>query len=101
MDSLGGAGMSAYANTDPKTTVMKQIQQEAAMQNAKMLVEKLNEHCFEKCIPTPGSSLSKTEEKCFTMCMQKYMSAWNVVSTAYIAQIQKTTSNGAPGSGIF
>ena len=39
MDSLGGAGMSAYANSDPKTQVMRQIQQEAAMQNARMLVE--------------------------------------------------------------
>ena len=31
--------MSAYANSDPKTQVMRQIQQEAAMQNARMLVE--------------------------------------------------------------
>lgn len=33
--------MSAYANSDPKTAVMRQIQQEAAMQNARMLVEVL------------------------------------------------------------
>ena len=34
MDSLGGAGMN-----DPKTQIMRQVQQEAAMQNARMLVE--------------------------------------------------------------
>lgn len=34
MDSLGMSGMN-----DPKTQVMRQIQQEAAMQNARMLVE--------------------------------------------------------------
>jgi hypothetical protein len=38
MDSLGAAGMSAFSN-DPKTQVMRQVQQEAAMQNARMLVE--------------------------------------------------------------
>lgn len=36
MDSLGG--MSSYPS-DPKTAVMRQVQQEAAMQNARMLVE--------------------------------------------------------------
>jgi hypothetical protein len=38
MDSLGAQGMSAFQN-DPKTQVMRQVQQEAAMQNARMLVE--------------------------------------------------------------
>ena len=38
MDSLGAAGMSAFPS-DPKTQVMRQVQQEAAMQNARMLVE--------------------------------------------------------------
>jgi hypothetical protein len=35
MDSLGG-GMSV---NDPKTQIMRGVQQEAAMQNARMLVE--------------------------------------------------------------
>jgi hypothetical protein len=34
MDSLGGSGLN-----DPKTALMRQVQQEAAMQNARMLVE--------------------------------------------------------------
>ena len=36
MDSLGGSGLN-----DPKTALMRQVQQEAAMQNARMLVEVL------------------------------------------------------------
>ena len=39
MDSLGGSNLSAFASSDPKTAVMRQIQQEAAVQNARMLVE--------------------------------------------------------------
>ncbi|KAF2497664.1 hypothetical protein BU16DRAFT_525284 [Lophium mytilinum] len=101
MDSLGGAGMSAYASGDPKTQVMRQIQQEAAMQNAKMLVEKLNEHCFERCVPKPGTSLSKGEETCFSNCLQKYMTAWNTVSQQYITAIQKNSSSSQFGSSSF
>jgi import inner membrane translocase subunit TIM13 len=37
MDSMGASGMSAYS--DPKTQIMRQVQQESAMQNARMLVE--------------------------------------------------------------
>ena len=99
MDSLGGAGLSAYANSDPKTQVMRQIQQEAAMQNARMLVEKLNEHCFERCVPKPSTSLSRGEESCFTACMEKYMAAWNTVSKVYVARIQKEAASGrGPGT---
>ena len=39
MDSLGTANMSAYASSDPKTTLMNQVRQEAAVQNARQLVE--------------------------------------------------------------
>ncbi|KAF2477545.1 uncharacterized protein BDR25DRAFT_206573, partial [Lindgomyces ingoldianus] len=97
MDSLGASGMSAFGN-DQKTQVMRQIQQEAAMQNARMLVEKLNEHCFERCVPKPGTSLSKGEESCFTACMDKYMQAWNTVSKQYVARIQKESQQGGMGN---
>ncbi|KAI9706736.1 MAG: protein translocase subunit [Bogoriella megaspora] len=92
--------MSAFASSDPKTTLMNQIRQETAVQNARALVSKLNEHCFERCIPKPGSSLSKGEEQCFTACMEKYMNAWNTVSRHYIARIQKDAANQIPGGSF-
>jgi import inner membrane translocase subunit TIM13 len=103
-------------DSDSKTQIMRQVQTEAAMQNARMLVEvrpastalvlgplqytrwlcpqKLNEHCFERCVPKPGTSLSKGEEGCFTACMEKYMGAWNTVSKQYVARIQREAQNG-------
>ncbi|KAJ5042625.1 hypothetical protein J3E74DRAFT_469883 [Bipolaris maydis] len=74
--------MSSLGPSDPKTAVMRQVQQEAAMQNARMLVEKLNEHCFERC------------KNCFTACMEKYMSAWNTVSKQYVGRIQRESAQG-------
>jgi import inner membrane translocase subunit TIM13 len=81
--------------TSSKTQIMRQVQQEAAMQNARLLVEKLNEHCFERCVPKPAASLSKGEETCFTSCMEKYMGAWNTVSKQYVARIQRESQAGA------
>jgi import inner membrane translocase subunit TIM13 len=61
--------------------------------------QKLNEHCFERCVPKPGTSLSKGEEGCFTNCMEKYMSAWNTVSKQYVARIQRESRNQM-GAGL-
>lgn len=100
--------MSANA----KVEVMQQVRQQAAISNARALVEvrkkdqlsnapmnsqsdtstfpqKLNEHCFERCVPTPGSSLSSGEQTCYTNCMEKYMAAWNTTSRQYLSHVQK------------
>ncbi|KAF2456516.1 Tim10/DDP family zinc finger-domain-containing protein, partial [Lineolata rhizophorae] len=72
---------------DPKEAIMQQVREAGAVQNAKLL--KLNEHCFDKCVPKPGASLSRGEEACFSQCMQKYMDAWNAVSRRYVQHIQR------------
>ncbi|KAI9702476.1 MAG: protein translocase subunit [Candelina mexicana] len=74
--------------SNQKEAIMNQVKQEAAVVNARQLIEKVNDHCYEKCVPKPGSSLSKGESTCFTQCMEKYMAAWNVVSRQYIGRIQ-------------
>lgn len=54
--------------------------------------QKLNVHCFEKCVPTPGSSFSRKEETCLNQCLDKYMATWKAVSQAYIGRLQTTQS---------
>ncbi|KAE9367789.1 hypothetical protein N431DRAFT_416656 [Stipitochalara longipes BDJ] len=101
MDNISnGLGFGA-SSSDPKAAVMNQVRQEAAMTNARQLIEKVNEHCFEKCVPKPGSSLSSGETTCFTQCMEKYMAAWNTVSRQYINRIQQEQGRSASGGGIF
>ncbi|KAI7787945.1 protein translocase subunit [Diaporthe eres] len=53
-----------------KQTVMRQVQLESNTSNARMLIEKMNDVCFEKCLPKPGSSVSSGEQTCFTSCME-------------------------------
>ncbi|TGO58819.1 hypothetical protein BOTNAR_0174g00090 [Botryotinia narcissicola] len=97
MDSLN----NAFASSDPKAAVMNQVRQEAAMTNARQLIEKVNEHCFEKCVPKPGASLISGETTCFTQCMEKYMQAWNTVSKQYIARLQRESTSGGATGGMF
>lgn len=116
---------------DAKTEVMQQVRQQAALQNARFLVDvsisikkkplapsysksaglfslskirenhhsdlfsqKVNEHCFERAIPTPGSSISSAEQTQFTNCMEKYMAAWNTTSRQYLGHLQKGAGAG-------
>ncbi|KAK6008765.1 hypothetical protein QM012_000668 [Aureobasidium pullulans] len=92
MSFLGGSSPAAGASQTQ--AIKQQVAQEAAVANARQLVEKLNEHCFERCIPKPGSSLSSGESTCYSQCMEKYMSAWNVVSKQYINRIQREAGSG-------
>lgn len=55
--------------------------------------QKLQENCFDKCVPKPGSSLSSGEQTCMTTCMEKYMAAWNQVNSAYINRIRQEQGN--------
>ncbi|KAJ5054436.1 uncharacterized protein L3040_000710 [Drepanopeziza brunnea f. sp. 'multigermtubi'] len=86
---------------DPKAAVMNQVRQETAMTNARQLIERVNTHCFEKCVAKPGASLSSGETTCISQCMDKYMAAWNTVSRAYIDRLQSEQQKGPGGGGIF
>jgi len=101
---------------DAKTEVMQQVRQQAALQNARFLVDvshpknnlppsathfnnasasqKVNEHCFERAIPNPGSSISSSEQATFTNCMEKYMAAWNTTSRQYLGHLQRGAGAG-------
>ncbi|KAF8455412.1 Tim10/DDP family zinc finger protein, partial [Terfezia claveryi] len=53
------------------------------------LYQAINNNCFDRCIPKPGSSISSAEDSCLKKCMDKYMAAWNTVSRQYLARAQK------------
>ncbi|KAF7549580.1 hypothetical protein G7046_g8302 [Stylonectria norvegica] len=87
-----------------KQAVMKQVLAEANLANARVLIEvitsgaaplkKLQENCFDKCVPKPASTLSSGEQTCMTSCMEKYMAAWNQVNSAYINRIRQEQAQG-------
>ncbi|OJJ47117.1 hypothetical protein ASPZODRAFT_132062 [Penicilliopsis zonata CBS 506.65] len=84
--ALFGSSNAPASSEDVKAAIVKQLQQEAALANARILIAKVNEHCFERCIPAPGSSLSSGEQTCLSSCMEKYISLWNVASKTYVGR---------------
>ncbi|XP_062816722.1 mitochondrial import inner membrane translocase subunit Tim13 [Anolis carolinensis] len=78
----GGSGMDAGA-------LMEQVKVQIAVANAQELLQRMTDKCFRKCIGKPGSALDNSEQKCIAMCMDRYMDAWNAVSRAYNARLQR------------
>ncbi|OJJ58934.1 hypothetical protein ASPSYDRAFT_31565 [Aspergillus sydowii CBS 593.65] len=87
-------GSSGQEALEVKTAILKQLQQEAAMSNARQLIGKVNEHCFDNCIPSPGSTMSTGEQTCLSQCMEKYISLWNVASKTYLTRATSDKRNG-------
>ncbi|GES57070.1 import inner membrane translocase subunit tim13 [Aspergillus terreus] len=87
--SSSSSNSQASSPAEVKNAIIRQLQQEAAMANARNLIGKVNEHCFDACVPAPGSSMSSKEETCLSQCMEKYISFWNAASRTYIARIAK------------
>ncbi|KAJ2906846.1 Mitochondrial import inner membrane translocase subunit TIM13 [Zalerion maritima] len=81
--------MSATGSKELKENLMRQIQQESATQNARLLIDAIQDNCFTKCVSKPGTSLSKAENTCYTQCVDKYMAAWNTVSAALMKRIKE------------
>ncbi|ORX89691.1 hypothetical protein K493DRAFT_318508 [Basidiobolus meristosporus CBS 931.73] len=76
-----------------KQQVMDQVRSELALANAQELINKMNDKCFAKCVPKPGSRLDSGEQGCISKCMDRYMEAWNTVSRAYITRVQRESQN--------
>ncbi|CDS13258.1 Putative Mitochondrial protein-transportingATPase [Lichtheimia ramosa] len=94
--NFGGAADSG----SKKQEVMDKVRSELALANAQELINKINEKCYEKCVPKPGSSLSSGEQACLSKCMDRYMEAWNVVSRAYVSRIQRESANQQYGGNM-
>ena len=88
---------------DTKTRLQNAIVQQSNLINAKYLIQKINENCFDHCVSEPGASLSSKEQTCLSTCMEKYIDGWNVVSRTYVSRLQKEgamlQSQGGSGLG--
>ncbi|TIA87868.1 hypothetical protein E3P99_02912 [Wallemia hederae] len=83
---------SLFGNKQQKPDVSKmkeEIQQASALANAQQLINNMNNQCYSKCILKPSTSLSSSEEGCLNNCMQRYMEAFNIISTTYVHRMSK------------
>jgi mitochondrial import inner membrane translocase subunit TIM13 len=58
---------------------LQQAKMQMAQQQTQMLVSTVTAKCFDKCVTSPSSSLSKREETCLAMCFDKFIQVQQVV----------------------
>lgn len=56
------------------------------MQMVQEFYQTVRDKCFKMCITSPGSSLSSSDQKCLTRCMDRYQDATNVITKSMVNQ---------------
>ncbi|EDW04001.1 mitochondrial import inner membrane translocase subunit Tim13 [Drosophila grimshawi] len=75
-----------------KSEIMDQVKQQIAVANAQELLSQMSTKCFAKCINKPGTSLDGSEQKCISLCMDRFMDSWNLIARAYGQRLQREQS---------
>ncbi|KAM7444931.1 Mitochondrial import inner membrane translocase subunit Tim13 [Porites harrisoni] len=88
--SSSGSGMDSAKRSE----LMDQVKSQLLVAQLQELLSKMSDKCFKKCIYKPGTQLDNSEQKCLSMCMDRYMDAWNTVSKTYTTRLQKEHSQG-------
>ncbi|XP_013389912.1 mitochondrial import inner membrane translocase subunit Tim13-B [Lingula anatina] len=83
---VGSKGGISSADRDK---ILAAAQQQITASFNQMILEKINDKCFHKCIEKPGASLSSWEEKCLTMCMDRYLDTVQIVQRVYHRKLQE------------
>ncbi|EDW11245.1 mitochondrial import inner membrane translocase subunit Tim13 [Drosophila mojavensis] len=82
----------AHTTVD-KGEIMDQVKQQIAVANAQELLTQMTTKCFKKCVNKPGTSLDASEQKCVSLCMDRFMDSWNLISRTYGQRLQREQSN--------
>ncbi|KAJ5324923.1 hypothetical protein N7476_003523 [Penicillium atrosanguineum] len=91
--------MSLFGSSTPAPS--KSSEDIKASPRAAAAAGKINEHCYDACVPAPGTSLSSKESGCLSSCMEKYIAMWNITSRTYIARVsQESKKMGGDASAL-
>ncbi|KAM0786042.1 hypothetical protein ACM66B_006855 [Microbotryomycetes sp. NB124-2] len=85
----GSSALSGSQQEEKKQQVMNEVRNQLALANAQELINKMNEKCFAKCVTKPSEKLTPNEEGCIMRCMDRYLEAFNVVSSTYVKRVGK------------
>ena len=71
--TLNNMDPEALKNLSPQQQqeIISQVQQQVALANMQELLQKVTDKCFKRCITSPGSSMSSSDNKCVSLCMDR------------------------------
>ena len=96
MDYSTGGSSSGMSSADLQNS-LDLMRKQAAVQTAQEMVKVMTEKCFQKCISTPGSSLSSSEQRCVTQCTERFFDSWNTISRSFMQSRQQLLNSASGG----
>ncbi|EGD75533.1 hypothetical protein PTSG_06603 [Salpingoeca rosetta] len=66
----------------------QQLQQQIAVSQTQVLMQRMSETCFAKCVTKPSSTLSSSDKNCITRCADRYFEAFAQVQRSYLEALQ-------------
>ncbi|KAK0425766.1 hypothetical protein QR680_009372 [Steinernema hermaphroditum] len=100
MESLMNLDTLKNLSPEQQAQVIEGLQKQAAIANAQSLITDLSDKCTTKCITSPGSSLTGSDQQCLQRCMDRFMDTWNLVSNTLQQRLQQEYAKGPSfGSG--
>ncbi|CAB3407270.1 unnamed protein product [Caenorhabditis bovis] len=97
MDQLLDVETLKKLSPEQQEQVIAGVKQQAALSNAQNLVTDISEKCTNKCITSPGTSLSNGEKQCLQRCMDRFMESWNLVSQTLQKRLQEEMASAGMG----
>ena len=64
---------------EQKEQALQQAKMSLAQQSMQQMLTQTSKLCFEKCVSSPSSTLSKREETCLAMCYDKHQAVLQTV----------------------
>mmetsp|Transcript_20390 Transcript_20390/g.56819 ORF Transcript_20390/g.56819 Transcript_20390/m.56819 type:complete len:85 (+) Transcript_20390:190-444(+) len=64
--------------------LMSEVQSTLRSQLVQEFYQTVRDKCFKLCITSPGTSLSSSDQKCLSRCMDRYQDATNIVTKAIV-----------------
>eukprot|EP00656_Telonema_subtile_P002802 TRINITY_DN1127_c0_g1_i5.p1 TRINITY_DN1127_c0_g1~~TRINITY_DN1127_c0_g1_i5.p1 ORF type:complete len:107 (+),score=40.56 TRINITY_DN1127_c0_g1_i5:96-416(+) len=74
------------------------IQQQLQQQQLQTIVGSMSNLCFKKCVDTPGSRLSSSEQRCLSQCVDRFMDTMMAVQESFVQQAQQQQASGGANS---
>ncbi|XP_020610870.1 mitochondrial import inner membrane translocase subunit Tim13-like [Orbicella faveolata] len=92
--SPSSSSSSGGMNGAQRAELMEQVQSQLLVATLQEMLAKMSDKCFKKCVNKPGPQLDNSEQKCISMCMDRFMDAWNTVSKTTKSRLQREHSPG-------
>lgn len=66
--------------SEEEKVALQRLRGQTAMMAVQEMLTQMSNLCNKKCITKPGTSLSTTEQRCLSMCMDRFTDTMNIVT---------------------